>query len=289
MISPHVRRLRLAEELRRLRTEAGLTQDQLARKIGQKRNQIQRLETAHGAPDPDDVVKILEAVDVGGELWKQIYTIASEAGQKGWWESNSHQMGARQALTANLEAGAVTIREYQQTFPPGLLQTEQFAQARLEAEVALQSVDADPEKFLAGRVGRQRMLRRPGGPTYEVIIDEVVIRRQSAPVGVVKQQLYHLAAAANSEPKITVRILPIDTDVAGYAVPRCTFSLYTYADPGDPTVLAIDTVTSDLVLTDQDEVRPYEELYGRLRDAALPATDSLELLTRTAATLSPNE
>jgi len=33
-------------------------------------------------------------------------------------------------------------------------------------------------------------------------------------------------------------------------VPRCTFSIYTYPDPGDPDVVAIDTVTSDLILTD---------------------------------------
>jgi hypothetical protein len=64
-------------------------------------------------------------------------------------------------------------------------------------------------------------------------------------------------------------------------------SLYTYPDPGDPAVVAIETVTSDLVLTDPAETSPYDQLYIRLRDAAPPPADSLDLLTK-AATELPN-
>jgi hypothetical protein len=76
--------------------------------------------------------------------------------------------------------------------------------------------------------------------------------------------------------------------IENYAVPRCTFSLYTYPDPGDPGVVAVDTVTSDLLLTEPDDVRSYEQLYRRLRDAALPPDDSLDFLTKVAADL-PDE
>ncbi len=71
-------------------------------------------------------------------------------------------------------------------------------------------------------------------------------------------------------------------------MPRCTFWIYTYPDPGDPAVVAIDTVTSDLILTEPADVAPYDKLYTRLRDAALPPKDSLALLTK-AATELPNE
>lgn len=288
MISPYVRRLRLATELSGLRTAAGLTHEQLAKKIGQSRAQISRLENAHASPDQDDIIKILDALGVDGDRWTQIVTIAREAAERGWWESNSHAMGSRTALYANLEAGATTIREYQQTFPPGLLQTSAFSRARNEVEASLQSLEANPDKVVAGRSGRQRMLRRPGGPTYEVIIDEVAIRRLSAPSEVIKEQLYHIAATANGEPKVAVHVLPVDAVIDGYSVPRSAWSIYTYPDPGDPTVVAVDTVTSDLVLTESDEVMPYEELYRRLRAAALSADDSLELLTAAASSLPDN-
>jgi len=102
---------------------------------------------------------------------------------------------------------------------------------------------------------------------------------------VVKQQLYHLATAVNGDPKATLRVLPVGAVVEDFTVPRCTFSIYTYPDPGDPDVVAIDTVTSDLILTEPGQVTPYEKLYERLREAALSPADSLDLLTKAAAHL----
>jgi transcriptional regulator with XRE-family HTH domain len=276
MISPYVRRLRLAAELRSLRAEGGLTHEQLARKIGQSRAQISRLENGH-VVDQDDVMKILDALSVDDASWTRIMTIAREAGERGWWESN-RAMGERQALYANLEAGAQTIREFQMTFIPGLLQTPEFTRARSDADQGAGPVSFSADKAADGRLGRQRMLRRPGGPTYEVILDELAIRRGAAPREVVKAQLYHIAATVNGNPKITARVLPVQANIENYSVPRSAFSVYTFSDPDDPTVVAVDTVTDDLVLTGDEDVTRYEELFDRLRDAALPMQDSLELL-----------
>jgi hypothetical protein len=104
---------------------------------------------------------------------------------------------------------------------------------------------------------------------------------------VFKKQLFHLATLANNDPKLSLRILPDDARIPSYTVPRCTCSLYTYPDPGDPTVVAADSVTSDLVLTDPADVTPYEHLYTALHQAALPQDDSLALLTKAATQLPP--
>jgi len=283
MISPYVRRLRLGAELRALRGKAGLTHEQVAKRIGESRAQISRLENGH-IVDQADVMKILDALGVEGERWTQIVTIAREAGEKGWWES-TRGMGERQALYANLEGGAARIREYQQTFLPALLQIPEFVRARADADATLEPLTYTVEGVLAGNAGRQRMLRRPGAPSYEVIVDEMAVRRLAAPPDVVKKQLYHLATACNGRPAVALRVLPVDARLDSFTVPRCAFSIYTYPDPGDPAVVAIDTVTSDLVLTDPAEVTPYDQLYARLRDAALPPADSLNLLTKAATEL----
>ena len=128
MISPYVRRLRLGAEMRTMRAGAGLTAAQLGKQIGRSRADISRLENGH-VVDQADVMKILDALDVDGDRWTQIMTIAREASEKGWWESYK-TMGARQAMFANLEAGATRIRDYHQTFIPGLLQIPEFARAR---------------------------------------------------------------------------------------------------------------------------------------------------------------
>jgi transcriptional regulator with XRE-family HTH domain len=280
MISPYVRRLRLAAELRALRMHAGVTHVQLAKQIGQSRAQISRLENGH-VVDQDDVMKILDALGVDDDRWTEIMTIAREAGERGWWESNRF-MGERQALYANLEAGAQTIREFQMTFIPGLLQTAEFTRARNEADRLAGSVTFNADKAADGRVGRQRMLRRPGGPSYEVILDELAIRRATAPPEVLKAQLYHIAATVNGSPKITTRVLPVAAMIEGFSVPRSAFSIYTFSDPGDPTIVAVDTVTDDLLLTEDDDVKRYDELYDRLRDSCLSQPDSLDLLLDTA-------
>jgi transcriptional regulator with XRE-family HTH domain len=223
MISPYVRRLRLADEIRSLRQDAGLTQEQLGRGIGKSRADISRLESGHTV-DLADVISILEALGVDGDRWTQIMTIAREASETGWWESNKG-MGDRQALYANLEAGAASIRAYEQTFIPGLLQIPEFVRARVDASATLEPLAGTVRGMLAGRVGRQRMLRRPGGPTLEVIVDEVAVYRLAAPMDVVKKQLYHLASAVNGDSKVTLRVLPVHARIAGFTVPRSAYSI----------------------------------------------------------------
>jgi hypothetical protein len=65
-------------------------------------------------------------------------------------------------------------------------------------------------------------------------------------------------------------------------VPQSAFSIYAYPDPGDPTVVAVDTVTSDLIVTDEAQVSRYEQLYDRLRDAALSPAASADFLLKAA-------
>jgi transcriptional regulator with XRE-family HTH domain len=281
MISPYVRRLRLAAELRALRVQAGLTHEELAREIGESRAQISRLENAH-VVDQADVIKILEALGVGGDRWTEIMTIAREAGERGWWET-TRGIDRRQATYADLEAGAATLREFQNSFVPGLLQTPEFTRARIDVQDPAAPPTVAADAGIQARTARQRMLRRPGGPTYDVILDEVAVRRRAVPPETAKAQLYHLAARANGDAKTSLQVLPIDAKIEGYSVPRSTFSIYTFSDPKDPNVVMVDTVTEDLMLTDDEQVKRYDALFERLRRAALPVEDSLEYIVRTAA------
>jgi transcriptional regulator with XRE-family HTH domain len=284
VISPYVRRLRLAAEVRALRAQSGLTADQLAKRIGRSRADISRLENGH-VVDQADVLKILDFCGVDGDEWTKIMTIAREAGETGWWESYK-DMGDRQAMFANLEAGAATIREYQQIFVPGLLQTPEYALARTDPQSALEELtNGTPDGIVAGRMMRQRMFRRPGGPEYESIVDELAIRRLSSAPDVMKKSLYHMATLANDNPKIGLRVLPTDARIEGYASPPSSFTIYTFADPTDPVLVAVVTITNEFFLTEPADIAPYVELFDRLRKQTLPEADSLDLITKAAAGL----
>jgi hypothetical protein len=143
------------------------------------------------------------------------------------------------------------------------------------------------EGILAGRAGRQRNLRRPGGPSFEAIVDETAIYRLAAPPAVVQQQLRHLVDVIHGgQRNVTLRVLPTRARIADFTVPRGSFSIYTYPDPGDPQVVAIDTVTSDVILTEAAQVSPYEKLFDRLRDAALPPAESADFLAKAACEIA---
>jgi transcriptional regulator with XRE-family HTH domain len=274
-------------ELRALRAERNMTQARVARLIGKTRNDISRLENGQSA-DPADVLNILEALGVEDERWTALTAIARDADANGWWDSVKH-IGDRQALYANLESGAATINKYEQTALPGLLQIPDYVRALTLACAAIEPVEGTLDGILGGRVGRQRNLRRPGGPSVEMVVDEIAVLRHAAPADVVKRQLRHLAEVAKGgQPNVTLRILPAQSEFRDFAVPRCTFSIYTYPDPGDPRMVAIDTVTSDVILTDDAQVAPYERMYERLREAALSPEESAKLLTEAADALPDN-
>jgi transcriptional regulator with XRE-family HTH domain len=279
VISPFVGRLRLARELRELRKQANVTTTKLAVITGMSQPKVSRLESGQYRPDQGDIIRYLDGLGVPENgVRAKILSIAQQAAGRGWWESIP--MDSRQAQYANLEAGAVTIREWQQNVIPGLLQTRAYTEAlTTNDDLIVPDIDrAAPDDAVRARMERQRMLRMKD-VTYEVIIDEIVIRRPSAPRPVLAEQLRHLADDGR---QATVRVLPVDAEIDSYTIPRSPFSIYTFPDPDDPTVVAVDTVTEDLILTEKDEVAQYEQLFDRLRKAALSGEDSKALIRRAA-------
>lgn len=282
MISPLVRRRRLADELVRLREANGLSSARLAAEIGVARQRVSRLENGHVSPDLEEMMRILTLYGVDQARWDQLMTIARDAQQRGWWHKHADEMGQRQALYADLEAGACDIAEYQMVFLPGLLQIPLYTEARSRVDRPT-TPGYDAHRALEARAMRQQMLHRAGGPRYQVVIDELAIRRHAAGNEVVAAQLDHLADIGRDRDRVTIRVLLLDTRLEEHAVPRSAFFVYRYPDPGDPVVVAVDTVTDDLILTQENDVAQYLTLYRKLEDAALTPADSLSYLASAAA------
>lgn len=280
MVSPYIRAHRLRTELIALREEAGLTTNELGKRIGKDRQPISRLENGRSL-DIDVVMAILETLNVDGDRYTEIVQAAHDAASKGWWETNTRIMGRRQALVADLEAGATQIREYQQTTIPGLLQTPEFTRARIQADSSPLQPGVTVEGLLKGRAGRQRRLRQPDSPTYEVILNEFAIRRRSAPPDTLRDQLLHLVDKADDE-RITIRVLPVEAEIADYNVPATSFTIFTYPNPGDPTVVGIETVVSNEVLTDEADVEPHIRMFTSLHTAAMTVEQSQQFLRQAA-------
>ncbi|MFI5893799.1 Scr1 family TA system antitoxin-like transcriptional regulator [Actinoplanes sp. NPDC051513] len=286
MISPYVRRRRLAAELKQLMQEHGYSAVRLATATRIPRQRISQIQNGHVGPSDAEMMLILEVLKVGQRRWEEIMAVARDCRERGWWEKFRDEMGPQQALYADLEAGARSIAEYQ-LMVPGLLQIPTFTEVRVRANRGTRPEHFDPARALAARAFRQRILERAGGPKYEVIIDEQAVRRPAAPPDVVRAQLRHLVRIGRERNKITMRILPLSAPLPGYVVPKSSFFTYRFADPRDPTVVAVDTDGEDLVLSTPDKTSHYLDLYQRIQQAALSPADSLDFLA-TMAEEKPN-
>ncbi|RKS67697.1 helix-turn-helix protein [Actinomadura pelletieri DSM 43383] len=286
MGSPYVKRLRLAAELRALREDRGLMAEELAKRIHYSRTKISRLENASGRPDVGDVLRVLDALGLSDDECMRLVRLATAASKKGWWDAYGESMGPRQRLYADIESGADTIREYNGTMIPGLLQTAEYSSALAELWRGDKLRGLDFKKMTKARQRRQEAVLHPEGPAYTVILDEVVLRRVSVPADVLAAQIRHLIKLMASVPKLGVRVLPVDANVEGVAIPEAAFSLYTFPNSNDPPMVMIETSLTDLPYTGTREVEQHAKRYELLGEVVLSSEGSLKCLTEAADRLS---
>jgi len=250
--------------------------------VGSTRQQISRLENGHLGPDIDLVALICDHLHAGHRRRDAIMSAAADGWATGWWADEADRMGSRQVRYADLESGAKSIAEYAITLIPGLLQTVAFSAARMRSDPARQSPRFDPGAAVHARAERQHRLLAADGTTYDLVLDELAVRRPAADPATVGAQLFHIVETSAAYRRITIRVLPIAASIAAHTAPRSAYSIYRYPDPKDPVVVAVDTLATDLLVTEPDDVDAYLIMHGRLMAAALTPDESLELLTSAA-------
>lgn len=137
-------------------------------------------------------------------------------------------------------------------------------------------------KMTEARQRRQELILHPEGPTYTVILDEVVLQRVNVPAGIMAAQVRYLVQLADSVADLTNRLLPVDTYIEGVPIPQAAFSLYTFSAPADPPMVVIETSSSDLPYTGRCEVEQHTKRYDLLSKAVLSSEDSLKRLSKAA-------
>ncbi|GAB3812663.1 Scr1 family TA system antitoxin-like transcriptional regulator [Micromonospora zhanjiangensis] len=282
-VSPFARRVRLGAAIRQLRGTSTTTA--VARAAGIDRTVVSKIEAGERRAGLDTILKVLDVLPIGesSRQYRTLQRVARDGLARGWWDDPQYAgMGERQVRTADLECGA-TIREYQSSMLPGLLQTEAYARHR--GEVALGKGAAfDLEAAGRGRLRRQRQVldRDASDPVYHVVLEPQAIWRCPVPRGIMREQLRHLHKLATTATHLSIRILPVDAPLGQGWVPRAPFSVYDYGDPDDLTLVVVDTVTTDLLITEPAEAADYAQTFDELRENALSAKDSAELIQQAA-------
>jgi transcriptional regulator with XRE-family HTH domain len=289
--NPLARTRRLGNALLRLRTERGYSHAELSRKSGVSASVISRTENPLGDPGRKpgllSVRRLLDALDVsrGSREWTVIEGYAEDAASSRWWDAAAYtRMGDGQRTYALVEAGASTIREYAGLLLPGLVQTAAYAEHRVLALTGDTPV-ADPDPIVRGRIERQRQSIGGRLAQYHLVLEEQAIRRRPVPGDVMLEQLRHLLALMDGD-EVSVRIVPVDAQLAAGYAPRAPYAHVTYPDMDDPPIVVVDNVTKALLITDPADVTGYAQLHQRLREAALSDADSAAYIREAAAELA---
>jgi transcriptional regulator with XRE-family HTH domain len=270
------KRLRLGEELRKLRESKSWSVTHVASLQGWSHTKVSRLETGKVRPDVGEVMDLLDLYGVTGDPYDRLVMLARQANARGWWKAYAG-MPARQMGFAEMESVVVTIREFALVYVPGLLQDRPYVEQRFSDRDAVK--DFDLVAAVEGRLERQKILERD--VQYEAIIDESVLRRASAPPEVRRSQLLHLIEVGQ-HPNVAVRALRLDASIEYKSVPLNSFALYRFDTPDDDDMVSVETETSDLWLGDPEDLARYTVIYDRLR-AAADTPEATQVLLRSLA------
>lgn len=276
--SPTVKRKRLGIELRRLREQAGLTCEQVGEQLDCSGTRVSRIETGRISAGPGDVREMLEVYGIGGDEAAALVQLARDARKKGWWHTYDMSLPAWFEAYVGFEAEATTFRDFQPLYIPGLLQTEDYARAVLQAAPA-QGAPEDIDRQVGLRIQRQGILTGDHPPELWFVLSETALRVQVGGPAVMTAQLRHLADLA-ARPNIKLQVLPFTT--AAHVNPVTGFRILDFPDPRDPTVVYIEHLTGALFLEREEEVRQYSTIFDHLRAEALGIAPSIQLISRIA-------
>ncbi|WP_329108560.1 helix-turn-helix transcriptional regulator [Micromonospora sp. NBC_01699] len=269
--TPTVRARQLGLDLRRLRTEAGLSAEEAAGLVGCSQGKISRIELAQSGVSKGDLFLILKTYNVPEETHEQFWQLAREGRGRGWWEDYRHVITGGLSTYIAFEAEATAVNSWNWGFMPGLLQTEGYARALFASDP--RRVDPDEiDRLVDARMARQVRLT-DGSLSLWVVLDESLLHR---PIGGPKVFAEQLDRLAHPSPEVTVQILKQQT-VWHFGLGG-GFSVMSF--PEHPSIVFTESLTGDSHVEQEDYVSRYTLAFDHLRAVATGPDESRTAIER---------
>ena len=268
--SPIVRRRELGARLRALRTEQGLTIDQVAGELLCSPSKVSRMETGQRGATRRDIRDLcdLYGVTVTTER-ERLLELAREGKRQGWWQSLSleHQD------YVGLEQDAASLTIFQSAVVPGLLQTPAYTRA-----IHLVGVPPFDEATIKERVKerstRQLLLDRDAPPQVDIFLDEPVLQR---PLGGNQVMLEQLSRIIEETARSTLVVRVVPYSVGAHPALESNFTILKFEGPANPVVY-VEGLVGPTYLQRPHELERYELVVTALRDLALGPEDSVDFI-----------
>ncbi|GHG23144.1 transcriptional regulator [Streptomyces albogriseolus] len=240
-----------------LRERAGLTQAQLAPRLGYSEAQIAAIEQGRRIPRPETIDSLDALLDGGGLLLAMKRAVAL----------TRYPAFFRDA--ARIEEEAVEFHAYAVLAVPGLLQTEEYARTMFTVWRPRRRED-EIEQMVAARMARHKLYERKPAPTLSFVIEESVLERPFGGRDVLRGQLEHMLRVTEN-PHVEIQVMP--TRVVDHAGADGPFTMMT--PEGGEQVAYVESQANGRVITERESVRGFAVRYGILRAQALSPAESV--------------
>ncbi|WP_432029343.1 helix-turn-helix domain-containing protein [Streptomyces sp. 1222.5] len=274
--APTVGQVVLGKRLQELREASGLSREEAARVLRVASATVRRMEMAEVALKIPYVQVLLDTYGVAEDEAAAFVGLAEDANQPGWWQRFHDVLPDWFSLYVSLEGAARVIRSYEPHFVPGLLQTEAYARAVMEAGTIGQTVPEAIERHVSLRMERQALLERDDPPHLWVIMDETVLRRPvSVRPEVMRGQLDRLLEYAERD-RVTLQLAEFAS--GPHPGTYAPFTLFRFAEPELPDMVFTEYLTGALYLDSRREVAAHLEVLDHMTARAASAQRTRKLL-----------
>ncbi|MFE9583075.1 helix-turn-helix domain-containing protein [Nocardia sp. NPDC006044] len=242
----------LGLRLRELRRAAGLSGRRLAELSGWHESKVSKLE--HGATNPTDpdIRAYAEHTGATAQLPDLLATLHNiDTAYLEWRRILATGLKRRQQKSIQIEADTKDIRVYQPQIVPGLLQTAEYAEAKLKRGIEFYRIPNDLAEAVATRMERQRILGRRDH-RFHFVIAEQALYTTVGDSDVMMRQLDRLASLT-AVARMTLGIVPASAEAL---VVSSNFAMY------DNRLVMVEGTAAELSITQPREIA----IYGRAFD-----------------------
>ena len=272
---PTVRRMLVGAQLRRLRTELGISREEAGEAIRASEWKIHRLENGQVGFKERDIIDLLRLYGVTDPTEvAEFVALAREANTPGWWQHYGDVLPPWFRTYVDLESAATLIRTYEGQFVPGLLQTDDYMRAVVHG-AHLDESSEELGRRVRLRMARQTLLTREQPPRLWAVVDEAAMRRPVGGAEVMRGQLERLIEATKL-PNVTLQVLPFGA--GAHPAMQGSFSILRFPDRELPDVVYLEHLTSALYLNKPEEVDQYLHVMESICVRAAPPDRTVELL-----------
>ncbi len=262
-MTPDERTLKVfGRELRRLRNEAELTQEAVARRISQRGTTISNshlsdIEIGKAMARPWLRRALDETLHGGGRL-ERLWEELTGSGRRAWLHEVAERTHAADALY-----------EYQALVFPVYLQTEAYSRAVIRYGAPWLSANELAERAQQ-RARRAQQMARALSPVIWLVVDQSLLMRRYGSSQVQLEQLEYVMDLVEKE---RVNLLVVPVDEPRHAGNNGPFRVITSAD--QPEVVYVESAHQGQIITATNEVGRYRMWFAALQGVAWGPDETL--------------